>query len=102
MMQFIFFLEAAQDRDGVLDRRFADEYGLEPPLERGVFLDIFAIFVERSRADAVQLTAREGGLQEIARVHRAFGFSRADQLVHFVDEEDDMALGGLHFVQHAL
>ena len=34
-------------------------YRLETALQRRVFFDIFAVFVERRRADAVQLAARQ-------------------------------------------
>ena len=33
-------------------------HGLKAALERGVFLDIFLIFVERGRANAMELAAR--------------------------------------------
>ena len=95
VVQLVLLLQPAQDRDRVLDGRLADEHRLEAPLERGVLLDMLAIFVERGRADAVQLAARERGLEQVAGVHRAFGFARADQRVHLVDEQDDVALGGL-------
>ncbi len=42
------------------------------------------------------------GLSRLRGVHRAFGFARADQRVHLVDEEDDVALAGFHLVEHAL
>ena len=71
-------LQAAQDRDRVLDARLADEHLLEAPLERGVLLDVLAVLVERGRADAVQLAARERGLEHVAGVHRAFGLAGAD------------------------
>ena len=63
---------------------------------------MLAIFVERGRADAVQLAARERRLEQVRRVHRAFGFAGADQRVHLVDEQDDVARGLAHFVEHAL
>ena len=102
MVQLVLLLEPAQDRDRVLDRRLADEHRLEAPLQRGVLLDILAVFVERGRADAVQLAARERRLEQVDGVHRAFGLARADQRVHLVDEQDDVALGGLHLVEHGL
>jgi hypothetical protein len=87
----VFFLEAAQDRDGVLDRRLVDEDRLEAPRQRRVLLDMLAVFVERGRADAVQFAAGERGLQQVGRVHRAIGLAGADQRVHLVDEQDDAA-----------
>src|SRR3546814_11474471 len=46
--------------------------------------------------------ACERGLEQVRGVHRAFGLAGADQRVHLVDEQDDLALGRLHFVEHAL
>ena len=43
-------------------RRLVHQDGLEAPLERGILLDVFAVFVERRRADAVQFAARQHGL----------------------------------------
>jgi len=59
---FVAFTQAAQDRDGVLDGWLADEDGLEATLERGVFFDVLAIFVEGCGADAVQLALASMGL----------------------------------------
>src|SRR3546814_10159677 len=59
----------SQDRDRILDRRLADENGLEAPLERGAFLDMLAIFVERRRADAVEFAACERGFKQRSEEH---------------------------------
>src|SRR5690606_20972899 len=85
-------LQPAQDRDGVLEVRLADEDGLEAPLERRVLLDVLPVLVERGGAERTQLAAGEGGLQHVARVHGALGAARADERVQLVDEEDDAAL----------
>src|SRR3546814_13003983 len=98
VVQLIFFLDAAQDRDRILDRRLADENGLEAPLERGVFLDMLAIFVERRRADAVEFAACERGFKQVRGVHSALTLAGADERVHPVDEQDAFALGRLHTV----
>ena len=42
------------------------------------------------------------GLQQIAGVHRALGFAGADERVHLVDEQDDVARRLLDLVEHAL
>ena len=101
VVKFVLLLEAAQDRDRVGNGRLADEHGLEAPLQRCVLLDMLAIFVERRRPDAVQLAPCEGGLQQVRRVHRTFGFSGADEGVHLVDEEDDVARGLADLVEDA-
>ena len=98
----VLLLEAAQDRDGVLDGGLADEHRLEAPRERRVLLDVLAVLVERGGADAVQLAARERGLQHVGGVHRALGLAGADQGVQLVDEQDDVALGRGHLLQHGL
>ena len=69
VVDFVALLQAAEDRDGVFDRRLADVNGLEAPLKRGVFFDVLAVFVERCRADAAEFAASERGLEEIGGVH---------------------------------
>ena len=90
VVDLVALLEPAQDRDRVLDRRLRDEHRLEAPLERGVLLDPLPVLVERRRADAAQLAARERGLEQVRRVHRALGRAGADDGVQLVDEEDDL------------
>ena len=102
MVLLVFVLQAAQDRDGVLDRRLGDEDRLEPARQRGVLFDVLAVFVERGGADAMQFAARQRGLQQVGRVHRAVGLAGADQRVHLVDEQDDGAFGRGDFLQHGL
>ena len=68
-----------------------DEHRLEAAGEGRVLLDMLAVLVERGRADAMQLAARQRRLQEVRRVHRAIGLAGADQRVHLVDEQDDAA-----------
>jgi len=92
--------ESAQDGDGVLDARLVHEHGLETALQRGVLLDVLAVFVERGGADAVQLAAGEHGLEHVAGVHRAFGFAGADDGVKFVDEKEDAAVALLDLLEH--
>ena len=95
VVRLVALLQAAQDRDRVLDRRLADEDRLEAPLERGVLLDVLAVLVERRRADRAQLAAREHRLEHVAGVDGALGGAGADDRVQLVDEEDDLALGVL-------
>lgn len=62
------FAQPAQDRQGVLDVGLLDEHGLEPTLERGVLLDVRAVFVEGGGTDHVQLTAGKHRLEHVAGV----------------------------------
>ena len=103
VVRLVLLLDAAQDLDGVLDARLADQHLLEAPLERGVLLDALAVLVEGGRADHVQLTARQHRLEHVAGVHRGVAArARADDGVQLVDEGDDLALGGLDLLEHRL
>ena len=73
-------------------RRLVDEDLLEPALERRVLLDPLPILIERGRADHPQLAPGQHRLEHVARVHRAFGGTGADDGVQFVDERDDLAV----------
>ena len=94
--------EPTQDREGVLLVGLVDDDRLEAALERCVLLDVRAVLVERGRADHVQLAAGEQGLEHVAGVHRPLGGAGADDGVQLVDEQQDVALGALHLVEHGL
>ena len=98
----VLLLEATQDRDGVLDGRLAHHNGLETTRERRVLLDVLAVFVERGRADRVQVATGECRLQDVAGVHGALGGTRAHDGVELIDEQDDLALGLLYLLEHGL
>ena len=101
MVRFISVAQALEnlDRVGLAGRIDGDR--LEPPGQGGVLLDVFAIFVERGGADALNLAARQGRLEHVAGVDGAFGPAGADQRVQFVDEENHV-LGPADFVHHRL
>ena len=73
---------------------------LEAAGECRVLLDMFAIFVERGGADAMQLAAGQRRFEQIGSVHGAVGLAGADQSVHLVDEQNDLALRRLDLAQH--
>ena len=87
MVQFVFFLDPAQDRDGVGHARLFDLQRLKAPGKGGIFFNIFAIFIQRGSADTVQFTARQGRFYQIGRIHRALTFARAHQCVHLIDKQ---------------
>ena len=72
-------------------RRLADVDRLEAPLQGRVLLDVLAVLVQRGRADAAQLAAGQGRLEQVAGVHRALGPAGPDDRVQLVDEQDDLA-----------
>ena len=102
VMDGVALLEAAQDRDRVLDRRLVHQHLLEAPLERRVLLDVLAVLVERRGTDAMQLAAGECGLQHVARVHGALGLACTHHRVQLVDEQDHAPFLLREVVQHAL
>ena len=102
VVDLIALAQAAQDADRLLDRRLVDEDRLEAPLERRVLLDVLAVFVERRRADRVQLAPGEHRLEQVGGVHRALGGTRPDDRVELVDEQDDPALGVLDLLEDGL
>ncbi len=50
----------------------------------------------------MQFAARQRGLQQIGRIHRAVGFAGADDRMHLIDEEDVEARRRGHLLQHGL
>src|SRR5205085_2867031 len=78
VVDFVAFLQPAQDGDGVLNARLIDHYGLKAAFERGVLLDVFAVLIERGRTDGAQLAARELRLEHVAGIDRAFARAGAD------------------------
>ena len=102
VMHLVTLLDAAQDRDRVLDRRLADHDRLEAALKSRVLLDVLAILAQGRRADAAQLAACKHRLQEIACVHRALSRTRADDRMHFIDEEQDLTVRLRDLVQDRL
>ena len=102
MVKLVALAQAAQDRDGVLNRGLVDQHGLEPALERGVFLDVLAIFVEGGGANAMQLAASQHGLQQVSGIHGAFGLPGSHHGVQFINKQDDVALGALDLFQNGL
>ncbi len=101
-MYFVSVAEPPEDADGVLHVRRLYHHGLEPPLERGILLDVPPVLVQRRRADAVQLAPRERRLEHVGSVDGAFGGPCAHEGMELVDEEDDGPLGGGYLLQDGL
>ena len=100
MVQFVFFLDPAQDADRIFDRWLRHHHRLEAAGKGCVLFHIFAVLIQRGGTYAVQLTPRQRWLDQIGRIHRAIGFACADKGVHLVDEQDDLAIGRGHFGQN--
>ena len=88
----VILADALEDLHAVAERGLGDGHGLEAALKRGVLFNVLAVFVERRRADDLNLAAGERGLENVCGVHAALGVARADEIVHLVDDEDDVSL----------
>ena len=102
MVYFVPLLEAAQNPDRVVDRRFTHVHLLEATLESWVFLNVLAVLVERGRTDHPELAASEHRLDHIAGIHGALGAACPNDRVEFVDERDDLAVGVSDLFQDSL
>ena len=48
----------------------------------------------------MQFAPRQSGLEQVRRVHRAIGFPRPHQLMHFINKKDDLPVLILDFFKH--
>ena len=93
-MHLVAFLEPAQDGDRCLNAWLVDGDRLEAPLQCGVLLDVFAVLVERGRADTAEFAAGELGLEHVGGIGCALGGPGTNQRVQLVDEQDDLPVTG--------
>jgi hypothetical protein len=101
MMGFVAVAQTLEDFDRFLLRRRVDDDLLETALQGAVLFDVFAVFIERGGADALDFAAGQGGLEHVAGVNGAFGAAGADQGVQLVDEQDGV-LGASDFIHDRL
>ena len=94
-------LNAQQHFVGVLHRWLLDLHRLEPALQGGILLYKLTILGKGGSADHLNFAARERRLQDICRVHGALTVAGAHQIVHLVNEQNNIALG-LHLVHQTL
>ena len=91
MVRLVAVAQAVQDAHRLLFVGLVHHDGLEASCKRGVFLEVLAVLLHRGGADHLDFAARQGRLQNGGRVDRAFGGTRADDGMHLVDEQDDVA-----------
>ena len=61
-----------------------------------------AVLVERGGADEPQFTAGQHGLEHVCCGHRAFATTGSHEGVQFIDERDDLSVGGVNLREHSL
>lgn len=94
---FVLRADAFEDFNGLLVAWWFDGDGLETTIKGGVFFDVFAVLVEGSCANALDLAAGHCWLEDIGRVDRTLGTACTNERVEFIDEEDDVS-GAADFV----
>ncbi len=102
VVHFVFFLEPAQDGDGVLHRGLHHQDGLEAALQGRIFLDVLAVFIDGRGPHAPQGPAGQGRLEHVGGVHGPFGRPGAHEGMQLVDEQDHLPFGPLDLLQHRL
>ena len=102
MMALKAVLETSENRDGILDRRFTDLDLLESSFQGPVFFDIFPVFIKGRGTDALEFPAGQHRLEQIGRIHGTLCLAGPDQVVQFIDEQNDLSVGFLDLVEHAL
>ena len=100
-MLFVFVAQALQNFDGIVHGGSLDLDGLETSFERGILLDVLAIFVQGGGADTLHLATGKRGLDDIAGIHGALGRAGTHDGVQFVNEENDV-FGATDFIHHRL
>src|SRR4029079_12734922 len=70
--------------------RRLDVNRLEASLQRSVLLNMLSVFIESRGADALDLTARQGGLEHVGCIDGSFCCPCSHQCMEFIDEDDDV------------
>ena len=99
VISLVSVLESAENRNRILYRRFIDHNRLETAFQRRILFNIFAVFVQRGRANAVQFAACQHRLQHVAGIHRTLGLAGTDDRMQLIDKEQDLAVRLLDFIE---
>src|SRR4051812_1312760 len=90
MMRLVLVLNVVEDRDRLLDGRWINEDLLETSIECAILLDVLTVFVERRRANALDVSTSKRWLEHVRCVERAACATRTDDRMKFVDEQDNV------------
>ncbi len=89
---FVAGLQATKDVGGGRHIRLLHVNRLEASFEGGITFDAGPELVEGGGADGAQFAPRQGWLEHVGRVHRAFATAGTDDHVELVNEEDHLAV----------
>ena len=101
MELFVAFAKSFQDLDRVFRHRLFHADRLEAALHGRVLFDVLLVLGVGRRADQLDVDRGDDRLEHRSHVHGAGRVAQADHRVDFVDEQDDLFVGG-HFVQELL
>ena len=94
VMGFVFGTQTLQNPDCILLGRLSDRNGLKPAFQRRILFDIFPVFRYRRGADDPDVTPRQCGLDDVCRIDRPLSGAGADQIVNFINEQDQIRICG--------
>ena len=100
MVNFVFFLQPAQDGNGGFHRGLVHQDLLEAAFQGGVLFNVLAVFVQGGGTHAMQLATRQRGLEHVAGIHGAFCLAGAHHGVQLVDKDDGLAFILGQFIEH--
>ena len=101
MEYFVTFLQTTQNGNRIFNRRFRNQNRLETTFQGGIFFNVFAVFIQRRCANAMQFAAGKHRLEQVACVHAALGFARADNRVQLINKENNLSIAGFNIVQNS-
>ena len=90
--------KSAKNRNGVNHRRLANINLLKTALKRWVFFDALSVFIQGGCTNQTQLTSGQHWLEHVRCILTIAG-TGTNQGVKFVDESNDLALGGIDLSQ---
>ena len=99
VVDFILFLQTAQNSNRVFDTRFVDDHFLETALQGGIFFNVLSVLVQGRGTDHMQFTAGKCRFEHVAGIHCTFCLTGTDHCMDFVDKQNDAAFFGNHFLQ---
>ena len=100
VVEFVFFFDTAQNRNGIWHVGFVHQNQLKTPLQSLVFFDVFLVFFKRGGSNGVQFAARQCGFEQVGRVHGTFAAARANERVDFVNKQNNLPVAVGYFLDY--
>ena len=88
---FIILFNAVQNLNGIFYCRFFNGNWLETPFQCSIFFNILPIFFKRGCTDYLHFATGQRWLQDVRSIHRPLGVACSNQVVQFINKENDVA-----------